>query len=98
MQEVLDTVWGIRWGNFVGSPACHDLEVIHTREYPDYMSLFETNSRVVFWPENTLILGDNVVGDWDSNKIRIKTKVVFNSIGDDVSKFCLPSFTLPTGS
>jgi len=85
-QEAVDTVWGIRWGQYLGSPASPDLDVFNTREYREPVSLFETSSRIVFWPKNTLILGDAVVGSWDATGIRIKSNVVHLCIGDEVRK------------
>ena len=84
-REVIDTVWGIQWGKFLGSPASPELDVTSTRDYRDPVELFESASRVVFWPERTLILGDSVVGSWDSSGIRIKSIIVYLCVGDEVN-------------
>jgi hypothetical protein len=84
-QEVLDTVWGIRWGHFLGSPTCSELEVVNTREYAETMELFQNPTRIVFWPGTTLMMGDTVVGSWNANEIQIKSKVIYMCIGDEVS-------------
>jgi len=94
-QEVIDTVWGIRWGRFLGSPASPDLDVINTREYQEPMALFETSSRIVFWPTNTIILGDSVVGNWDSTGVRIKSNLIYFCIGDEVSLLFLINIKNP---
>ncbi len=83
---MLDTVWGIRWGSFLGSPTCSELEMINTREYADEMGLFETPTRILFWPKTTLIMGDRVVGTWNATEIQIKSRVVHLCIGDEVKK------------
>ncbi|ODN06306.1 Lysosomal-trafficking regulator [Orchesella cincta] len=82
---VTDTVSGIRWGRFIGSPLCTELEVNNTRTYEDSMSLFETQTRIVFWPENTIIIGDKIVGKWDASGIRIKSNIVYLCIGDEIT-------------
>ena len=88
-QEAIDTVWGIRWGHYLGSPASPDLDVINTREYREPVSLFETNSRIVFWPKNTLILGDSVVGTWDATGIRVKANTIYLCIGAEVNSYLI---------
>lgn len=75
---------GIKWGYFLGSPTCSELEMVNTREYSDEMCLFETQTRILFWPKGTLIMGDTVVGAWSSHEIQIKSKVIHLCIGDEV--------------
>ncbi|XP_035710830.1 lysosomal-trafficking regulator isoform X2 [Folsomia candida] len=84
-MEVLDTVSGIKWGYFLGSPTCSELEMVNTREYSDEMCLFETQTRILFWPKGTLIMGDTVVGAWSSHEIQIKSKVIHLCIGDEIT-------------
>lgn len=83
-KRVIDSILGVQWGTFLGSPSSPDLDVISTRDYQDPVELFETTSRIVFWPERTLILGDSVVGSWDSSGVRIRSIIVYLCVGDEV--------------
>jgi len=84
-QQVIDTVYGVQWGQFLGSPASPDIDVLSTRDYRESVELFESATRIVFWPEQTLILGDSVVGSWDSSGIRIKSNIIYLCVADEVN-------------
>lgn len=66
---------------------CSEVEVVDTRDYNENMSLFETQTRIVFWPENTVIIGDKIMGKWDASGIRLKSSIVYLCIGDEVCKY-----------